>query len=212
MHELQPLLWFALHRQIDIFAWQTLSQCKLHTQHDTILRNPTLKGVNRVLTNLQDQHARINNYRKRPSMTNRVAGFLQNATRVLSTMKHSRVPKRLTWIQATSLVCGFTQRGASYSRKNYYCNPWEQRYRSLAQTSRCPEILQSYTANLTVEGCTELKVDHFFEDDHKSAGIVTAPYKEGGAYKHPEGLIIERSHLWKSFVLPSDVFQLGTPT
>jgi len=72
--------------------------------------------------------------------------------------------------------------------------------------------MDSYTAKLTVEDCTELKVDHFFEDDHKIVGGVTSPYKEGSAYEHPEGLTIERSHLCKSFVLSSDVCQLGTPT
>jgi len=86
-------------------------------------------------------------------------------------------------------------RGSDYSRKNYYRNPWASQYRPLAQSSWCPEILDSYTAKLTVEDTTELKADHLFEDDHKTVGVVTSPYKEGGGYEHPEGPTIERSRL-----------------
>ena len=50
--------------------------------------------------------------------------------------------------------------------------------RPVVQSSWCPEILGSYTAKLMVEYCTELKVGHFFEDDHKIVGVVTSPYKE----------------------------------
>jgi hypothetical protein len=56
---------------------------------------------------------------------------------------------------------------------------------------------------LPVEDCTELKVDHSFADDHKTVGVVTSPYKKGGAYEHPEGLTIQTEQLYKSFVFAS---------
>jgi hypothetical protein len=76
-------------------------------------------------------------------------------------------------------------------------------------------MLDSYTAKLTVEDRDELKVDHFFEDNHYQRRAPEIKIKDEAvmaAYKEVHGGM-QKAKLSKYHTfLPSNIFQPGTPT